>query len=199
MMSDELERVALRLFDARGFAEVTVEAIAAEAGISIRTFYRYFPTKEDVFQRRIDRRREALRVALADLSTDEPPLRALGSALQQVQSAEDPALVRQWIGVIMQTPTVVQGVIGGIHLKIQVLVREFLGARLSVSSDALVPTMLAAAVGGIVQEAHARWFLHDGDLGATIAEGIEVLERGVDHSAGSWVNTFPTDPWRSSQ
>jgi hypothetical protein len=40
--------------------------------------------------------------------------------------------------------------------------------------------MLAAAVGGIVQEAHARWFLHGGDLGATIAEGLDVLEQGIE-------------------
>ena len=40
LMLGELEAVALRLFDERGFANVTVDDIAEDAGISARTFYR---------------------------------------------------------------------------------------------------------------------------------------------------------------
>src|SRR5882724_1300890 len=72
MMVAQLEAVALRLFDERGF-DVTVEEIAAVAQISVRTFYRYFPTKEDVLQVRIDRRTEAMRAALAMRPAAEPP------------------------------------------------------------------------------------------------------------------------------
>ena len=87
MMVSELEEVALRLFDERGFADVTVEEIASEARISVRTFYRYFAAKEDVLQLRIDRRNEVLREALAGRPDDEPPLRSLRLALVEEFSA----------------------------------------------------------------------------------------------------------------
>jgi TetR/AcrR family transcriptional regulator, regulator of mycofactocin system len=185
MMLSELEAVALRLFEERGF-EITVEEIASEAQISARTFYRYFPAKDDVLQLQIERRSAGMEAALAARPADEPPLHSLRVALADVVSAEDQELVRRWIAVIVATPAVLKGVVGGIQLKGHRVIAEFLGARLGVPSDALVPTMLAAAVGGIIQAAQTQWYFQGGDLATAISDGLAVLENGISTDPRTW-------------
>ena len=46
-------------------------------------------------------------------------------------------------------------------------------------SDALVPTMLAAASLGVVEAAHTQWFVQYGDLATTMSESLAVLEKGI--------------------
>jgi AcrR family transcriptional regulator len=45
---DMVQKEALRLFDEKGYDQTTVDDIAHAAAMSPRTFFRYFPTKEDV-------------------------------------------------------------------------------------------------------------------------------------------------------
>jgi len=178
LMIQELEAVALRLFDQRGFKDVTVDEIVSEARISVRTFYRYFPNKEDVLQVQIDRRSRNLRGALSARPADEEPLESLRLALAEVLATEDAALVRRWIAIIIANPSVLNSVIGGIQLKVQRVVAEFLGDRLGLPSDALLPTMMAAASGGVIQAAHVDWYVNGGDLAAKVSEAFSALEQG---------------------
>jgi TetR/AcrR family transcriptional regulator, regulator of mycofactocin system len=179
MMISELESIALKLFEARGFDQVTVDDITSEAQVSVRTFYRYFSSKDDVFQQQITRRSEGLRARLSARPADEAPMHSLRVALAQQVASEDTDLLRRWTAVIVATPSVVQGVLGGIQLKTQWAITEFLAARLGQPSDALAPTMLAAATQGVIQAAQTHWFFRGGDLAAAISSGLEILEHGI--------------------
>jgi AcrR family transcriptional regulator len=181
MMVSELEAVALRLFEERGFGNVTVDEIAAEARISVRTFYRYFPAKEDVLQIRIDRRSEALRIALSARPADEAPLHSLRLALAEVMTKEDSEILKRWISVIRATPSVLRAVVGGIQLKRQRMIAEFFASRLGLPGGELVPTMLAAAAEGVIQAAQTQWFMQGGeaDLASAMYESLAVLERAM--------------------
>jgi AcrR family transcriptional regulator len=185
LMICELESVALSMFEQHGFAAVNVEEIAAQARISTRTFYRYFPTKEDVLQVRIRREAEALREALTERPANEPPLHSLRLAVEHAMSAEDPVLRKRWIAVVAATPSALRAVLGGCILLLNGVLAEFFGSRLSLPANAWVPTMLAAAASGVIKAAETHWILHGGNLATIASEGLGVLEDAVDTGLGT--------------
>ena len=75
-----LERIAetgLKLFVENGYEATTLDAIAASASISRRTFFYYFKSKEDVLLAWQDGGfLQALRPAMLEQSADQPPLNA---------------------------------------------------------------------------------------------------------------------------
>jgi AcrR family transcriptional regulator len=90
---DALHAVATRRFVEDGFDAVSVADIAAEVGVTERTFYRHFPTKESVLFPDFDRRLEWLAAAL-DVRPESESI--IDSARAAVRSfPEDIELVRQ--------------------------------------------------------------------------------------------------------
>lgn len=59
-MREEIAAQAMRLFVTRGFDHVTVAEVAAAAGVSEKTVFNYFPTKEDLFFDEVPARQHAL-------------------------------------------------------------------------------------------------------------------------------------------
>jgi AcrR family transcriptional regulator len=84
---ESLCRAALRLAIERGLENVRVDDIAAEAGVSPRTFNNYFSSREEaIFALQVDRA-ERMAAALRDRPTDEP----LAESVLEV-------MVAQWFG-----------------------------------------------------------------------------------------------------
>ena len=72
---------AFQLFAARGFDHVTVAEVAAAAGVSEKTVFNYFPTKEDLFFDEVDEREAALLAAISERKPGE----SIPAALRRVQ------------------------------------------------------------------------------------------------------------------
>lgn len=77
LVSDELTEAALNLLAQKGFDAVTVDEIAASAGMSKRTFFRYFASKEDVVVQFLAKMGVGMRAELAGRPAEECPSMAL--------------------------------------------------------------------------------------------------------------------------
>jgi AcrR family transcriptional regulator len=74
---EALMRAAFALFAERGYDATTLADIADAAGVSTRTIFAYFPSKEDIVFCGFESMREALAEALASRPADQDALGAL--------------------------------------------------------------------------------------------------------------------------
>ena len=171
-----LQEQALRLFVERGYEATTVEQIAAAAGVSHMTFFRYFPTKED-----------------AVLSDSYDPL--LVAAIQARPRAEDPvarihAAVRAGLGAIYAADR--EALLVRVRLTLrtpalrarlwenQVATRDLLAGAL-VDGEPDFPTrILASACLATLTTALEEWVATDGsaELPDLIDDAFRALDRG---------------------
>src|SRR5262249_52924077 len=75
-----VERAALELFAEKGFDNTTVDEVAAAAGISRRTFFNYFTSKNDIPWSQFGSLLEDLDAWLSELADDVPMLDAIAEA-----------------------------------------------------------------------------------------------------------------------
>ena len=102
----EITGQALALFSERGFDAVTADELAEAVGVSRRTLFRLFATKEDIVVAAFDNLGDEALAALRERPADEPPWTALRHALGAAAAKleERPATFFELHGVIAQTP-----------------------------------------------------------------------------------------------
>jgi AcrR family transcriptional regulator len=147
----EIQRQALRLFHEQGYAETSVEQIAAAAEVSPSTFFRYYPTKDDVVLADfLDHRTMQLMV---DAPAELEPLAALRYAVVhglRSLSTEDLELETLRNQLIRTVPELRRGMIAEMTRPIGLLA-EALERRLGRGpGDPDVSMFAAAAVGALL-------------------------------------------------
>jgi AcrR family transcriptional regulator len=145
---EAIQQHALRLFRDQGYAETTVEEIAAAAEISPSTFFRYFPTKGDaVLAEFIDGRIfEMLAEAPAGLDLVSALRFALRTAFADMTD-EQVALEMQRNALIASVPELQRGLMEELVRPIRLLAEAF-ALRLGTTPDDPTTLGYAGAVVG---------------------------------------------------
>ncbi|KKX32894.1 TetR/AcrR family transcriptional regulator [Rhizobium sp. LC145] len=81
---ERFESAAYELFGRQGYAETTVPEIASKAGLTERTFYRYFTDKREVLFWRAGAHQTSITKEIAKAPTGEHPLSIVASSFEAV-------------------------------------------------------------------------------------------------------------------
>ncbi len=177
-MAAEFERIALELFAERGFNNVAVEEIAEAAGVSTRTFYRYFPAKDDVlalFPRHLD---EIGRRLLEKEPSGRTPFEAIYSVMTQLAELTDLDYLHRWIAAIAADSVSLAPLaqsIAGFEEEVESLLR----GRMKKSPNATTRLrLIIASTQAAFSVAATTWFESGGDFAALVRDGLDLLSQG---------------------
>ncbi|HVT66659.1 MAG TPA: mycofactocin system transcriptional regulator [Trebonia sp.] len=182
----ELEQTAFALFAAHGFDATTVDEIAAAAGIGRRTFFRYFPSKNDIPWGAFEDELERMRVRLKACPPQVPLMDAIRLALidfNRVDPGQVP-LHRRRMELILRVPTLLA------HSTLRFtawreVVAEFAAERTGLRPDDLAPQSIAHAVLGVAVAAYEHWLNDpDSDLGDLLDDAMRQLAAAFGATAG---------------
>jgi AcrR family transcriptional regulator len=145
-----LRQHALRLFREQGYQQTTVEQIAAAAEVSPSTFFRYFPTKEDlVLQDDVD---TTIAAAFERQPAGLGPVAAFRAALREVTgsySQADLDVIRETTALIVTVPEVRARATDEFARMIAVL-SESLARRTGRPADDLAVRAVAGGIIGVI-------------------------------------------------
>jgi AcrR family transcriptional regulator len=175
-----IQEQAMRLFLDKGYPATTVQEIATAAGVSHMTFFRYFPSKEDVVL--ADDYDPLIVELLRKRPASEPDVeklrRALLAGLTVLSSADRQALLDR-TRLVLRTPALRarlwENQLQTEELLVRALTSEGEGA------DGLARRVLVAGCLAAVTTALLVWVEHDGepDLPALVEEAFVALRAGV--------------------
>lgn len=179
----EIAKVAMTLFARDGFSEVTVDQIADEVGISPRTFFRYFATKEDVVFHQDQRLQARLVRALEARPATEGPITALRESYLATSTVADAdrAEVLAFSHVRTATQALKDRANGARAFGNPELV-ALVAARMGIDPDRDPrPAIAVVAMGSVASMAFQRW-IDGGGAGNpadAIREALNIIEGGL--------------------
>jgi TetR/AcrR family transcriptional regulator, regulator of mycofactocin system len=176
----ELELIALRLFTDQGFDATTVEQIAAAAGVSRRTFFRYFDSKGDVLWQAFDGEVQRLREAFQAVPAGVPLMEAIRKVVVGANRyrAEDVPELRTRMNLIGSVPAL-QASAAHHYDAWERAVSEFAATRLGRPADSLFPLAVGRATLAVCRSAYDRWVDRaDADLTVYLDQALRALAVG---------------------
>ena len=159
-----IEQAALDLFTSQGFDAVTTDEVADAAGISRRTFFRYFATKADAVWGDFTGHVLRLEGLLAGAGDEQSVLTSICRAYVAVNTYADADLpmLRQRLRLILTEPAL-QAHSQVRYAEIDRVVADHVARRTGASADALVPRLVATSTRAAATTAFEVW-LADGRL-----------------------------------
>jgi mycofactocin system transcriptional regulator len=181
----ELRLIALRLFAERGFDNTTIEQIAAEAGVSERTFFRYFTTKASVLWTEFETEVETIRSSLAAVPDDMPLMDAVRGVVVAANHyhADDVPEMQMRMQLIATVPAL--SFSAAEHYEAwERAISEFAARRLGQPADSLYPLTIGRASLAACRAAYDRWSVRaDDDLTFYLDAALSALAAGFDAEA----------------
>ncbi|MGH8979761.1 MAG: mycofactocin system transcriptional regulator [Acidimicrobiales bacterium] len=196
----ELEHVALALFLEDGFEETTVDDIARAAGISRRTFFRYFASKNDVAWGDFDEHLARFQAHFDAVPATVPTTAALFECVLAFNDFSDAELpwLRQRMRLLLGVPALQA------HSALRYrawcdIVAGFVARRTARRDGALLPQVMARSALGTAIAAYEHWLEDDGAaLRDVLAEALSIWlgtaeGRGSDRRATDGADRVCTD------
>ena len=136
---EALVRAGMELFIERGYDQTTLAEIAEAAGVSTRTIFAYFPSKEDILFSELDELKDALARAIAERPEGQDALEVVREFILSSQQTEKNELGAQLHFCITSDPTL----------------RSHLRARIAQLEDVIAPA-IASDLGTSANDARTQ-------------------------------------------
>jgi AcrR family transcriptional regulator len=179
---EALRQAALKSFARKGFTNVTVTELAREAGVTERTFFRHFPTKEAVLFQDYETQLEWLAEALAQRPASESLFDAVLASVAAFP--HDLEVVRQ--AATARTELISADRIAS-HLRVvqssfaQVLTEFVRNRKPDVANIDLFAEVAGSVLAAALVVAVESWGRNGcaGDLGELVASSLELVRAGL--------------------
>ena len=181
----ELEHIALALFCEKGFESTTVKDIARGAGISRRTFFRYYASKNDVAWGDFDEHLASFQARFDAVPPEVPTETALRECILAFNDFPDDELpwLRQRMALLLRVSALQA------HSALRYaawcdIVASFVARRTGHAPQTLVPQVLARSALGTAVAAYERWLEDD----------TTQLREMLDAALSIWLRPWTSPP-----
>jgi AcrR family transcriptional regulator len=177
-MSRRIERSALMLFAKERAEDVTVERLANAAGISVRTWFRYFAGRDEVFAALPMRKLELVTTFVRARPREEGLLEVFSEAVAASQEAETELdMVLLWGIAVHRSPEPALRAMAHSALIMNGVFQAVIAERLEIDEFDPKAGALGAAFSGLVAYSYQRWVAEGGagSLAETLAASFAAL------------------------